>query len=393
MPPKRCKKVADILDKVLDTASLPHSVDVGSLKQQIEEQIRVLNVRAPVKQFGKGDSVESRRLVILQLLLKASKHDVPLSTQTLASAVGMKAAAFETLSNKASHHIDVSSESRKRRSRSASSFQSAADSATTVAEAVKSTIPALSIRLGAQVHDSHGYARRAQQLLTDIEVFVSSTPTISAQKKRGYLQDMQRSRAAYEAACFYLTARGKKMRKSTSRNSSDVAEQEEEDTQLSIQDIIDASNSVSVSEFRDILPTVEEFAEEIENTGRQRKVAASSNQSGGTKRKRGKPQTKARGQEGSSERDGVAAQALLECAESAARTGMNNQRASLVMDTTPKFVYSPRFLEWKRRVLEETCDREKQQADEEVANVASISDLDAVQRAANAVLRRNGLLH
>lgn len=182
MPPKRrSKKVADILDKVLDTASLPHSVDVGALKQQIEEQLRVLNIRAPVKQFGKGDSMESRKLVILQLILRASKHDVSLKPQTLASAVGMKPAAFETLSNKASHHIDVSpkpTNSRKRKSRNkAASSQASGDSSVTTggeaAVAPRSTIPAMSIRLGAQVHDSHGYARRAQQLLTDMEGYIS----------------------------------------------------------------------------------------------------------------------------------------------------------------------------------------------------------------------------
>ena len=380
MPPKRRKKAeADILDKVLENASLPHSINVDNLKQQIEEQLRVLNVRAPVKQFGKGDSIESRKLVLLQHILKTS---VPLETKTLASAVGIKPAAFETLCNKASHHMDVSS--KKKRSRSSSQTATSTDST-----AVQSTIPSLSIRLGAQVHDSHGYARRAQQLFSDMERYITSTTTISSYKKRGYLQDMQRSRAVYEAACFYVTARGTRMKKS--RNSSDSVEQEQEDAQLSIQDIIHASTSVSVVDFKDILPTVQEFATEMEK--QQKQVAATSKKPAAattTKRKRGRPPNKSARQEEPSSIDG-AAQALLEGVESAANGGETRQRSPLVMDATPKFLYSPRFLQWKEQVLQETRDTEMKLASED-GDVASITDCQAIQRAANAILRRNSLV-
>lgn len=391
MPPKRRKTAVDILDKVLDTASLPHSIDIASLKQQIEEQLRVLNVRAPVKQLGKGDSVESRKLVLLEQILKT---DVPLKTQRLASAVGMKAKDFETLSFKVAQYSNApSTRSSKKRSRSSSSSQKSRNNVNnTNNNAATSTIPALSIRLGSQVHDSHGFARRAQQLLKDMEQYISSTLTISTQKKRGYLQDMQRSRAAYEAACFYLVARGKKMKKATTRSSDDALQGEEEDTQLSIQDILDASNSVSASEFRGILPTVEKFADDMEDGGK--KVAASSKQDAGgpVKRKRGKPR-KGSEQQRNSTVDGVA-RALLEGVEDAAASNdTKRQRVSSIAETTPTFVYSPKFLEWKKRVLQETCDRTKQLMSEEQGDdMASISDSDAMQRAADEILRRSGLL-
>jgi hypothetical protein len=383
-PPKRRGKEADILDKVLETASLPHFVNVEDLKQQIEEQLRVLNIRARVKQFGKGDSIESRKLVLLQHNLKAT---APLERKMLASAVGLKPAAFDTLCNKASHYIDVSSfNSKKRKARS--SLQTSTDS-TTRAAAVQSTIPALSIRLGAQVHDSHGYARRAQQLFSDMERYITTTSTISSPRKRGYLQDMQRSRATYEAACFYVTARNTRMKKS--RNSSDSVEQE--DTQLSIQDVIHASTSVSALDFKGILPMVQEFAMEMEKE--QKKVAAATastkkSAAATTKRKRAKSSREPTRQEESSSVDG-AAQALLESVESAANGGEMRQKSSHVVDATPKFVYSPRFLQWKEKVLKETCDKEMKLSSQD-SDVASTTDCQAIQIAADAIIRRNSIL-
>ena len=386
MPPKSRKSVVvDILDKVLDTASLPHSVDIASLKQEIEEQLRLLNIRAPIKQLGKGDSVESRKLVLLEHSLRSSKHDV--SLKTLASAVGIKVAAFESLSFRVSQYMDVAFKS-ERKARASFSQPSSLDSQSgnpTKRAASTSTIPALSIRLGSQVHDSHGYAQRAQKLLKDMEDYITSTSTISSQKKRGYLQDMQRSRAAYEAACFYLVARGRKMRKI---RGDDNVEQEEADAQLTVQDIIDASSSVSASEFRDIMPTVEKFASELED--RQKKDSKQP-ASGGSKRKRGRSRKNApeRGEPKVDE----AARALLEGVEGAATSDTKRVKVSTVKDMTPVFVYNPKFLEWKKRKLQETCDEMKAAiAWEKGTDMESISDGDALKRAADEILRRHGLV-
>lgn len=386
MPPK------DILDKVLDEANLPHSVDISALKQQIEEQLRLLNVRVRVRQLGKGDSTECRKLVLLQHILAVSKQE-QIPVKTLAAAVGIKPAAFESISLRVKPHVDVSSTATSNKKRQKSSLQQFAGSQvrnkTTAAAA--STIPALSIRLGSQVHDSHGFAQRAQQLYRGIEYHIRSNVDLSNPKKRGYLQDMQRSRATYEAACFYLVARGRKMKKKATRGSGEnESQQEEEDTQLSIQDVVDASMSVSLSEFRGILPTVEQFASELEDS--QRKMAASSSKrpaAGRAKQTRASSSSK---QEESKEVDG-AARALIVGVEEAAASGTKRQRTSSIPVTTPTFVYSPRFLEWKKRVLQDTCDGTKQaMSDEQHVEIERISDRVAVQRAADEVLRRSGLL-
>lgn len=160
---------------------------------------------------------------------------------------------------------------------------------------------------------------------------------------------------------------------------------------MSIQDVIQASTSVSELDFKSILPTVQEWVLEMEKE--QKKVAASSKKSAAatTKRKRTRPSTKPTRPEESSSVDG-AAQALLESVESAATGGETRQRSSLVMDVTPKFVYSPRFLQWKEQVLKETRDKEMKLASEDGDDVASITDCQAIQRAADAILHRNSLL-
>lgn len=390
MPPKR-RKNFDILDKVLDTASLPHSLDIASLKQQIEEQLRVLAVRAPVKQLGKGDSEESRKLVLLEQILRASNHDAILETKKLAAAVGMKAAAFEALRFKVSQYNNVSNSSKgKRKRRSSASSQSVTSvlsrdsiNDSTISVSHKSTIPALSIRLGSQVHDSHGYARHAQQLLIDVEEYIKTASNISTQQKRGYLQDMQRSRAAYEAACFYVVARGQKTKKSI--RSSDSASQEEEDLQISIQDVIDASTSVSASEFRDILPTVEKFVSDIDGqkkprAERKRPASVSAKRRRSTSRKTPKDDGNPR------EVDGGALALLEGVEEVAAADGTRRQNVSTTTKMTPTFIYSPKFVEWKNRVLQQERDRMK-------LNNASVSDGDAILLAADEVLRRNGILN
>jgi hypothetical protein len=354
-----------------------------------------LNVRVRVRQLGKGDSTECRKLVLLQHILAVSKQE-QIPVKTLAAAVGIKPAAFESISLRVKPHVDVSSTTTSNKTRQKSSLQQSAGSqarnnTTNTAAAVSSTIPALSIRLGSQVHDSHGFAQRAQQLYRDIEYHIRSNVDLSNPKKRGYLQDMQRSRATYEAACFYLVARGRKMKKKTTRGSGEnESQQEEEDTQLSMQDIVDASMSVSLSEFRGILPTVEQFASELENC--QRKMAASGSKrpaAGRAKQTRASSSSK---QGESKEVDG-AARALIDGVEDAAASGTKRQRTSSIPVTTPTFVYSPRFLEWKKRVLQDTCDRTKQaMSDEQHVEIERISDRVAAQRAADEVFRRSGLL-
>jgi hypothetical protein len=258
MASKGRKKAVDIVDTVL--ASVPHSVDIPSLKQQLDEQLRLLNIRAPGKQLGKGDSVESRKLVLLELILRL--ENVRLPPGKLASAVGMKAAAFEGLVAKVGNYVEIAPTARQPQN----SQTSSASANSTV---LSSTIPALSIRLGSQVHDSNGFCSRAQQLFACIEQHIQSSSTLSSQKKKGYLQDMQRSRAAYEAACFYVVAQMKT---------------EHDDMQLSIQNIVDAS-SLSASAIRDVLPTVEKFASIVQKDGWQRKEPAPAS------RKRGRSRT------------------------------------------------------------------------------------------------------
>jgi hypothetical protein len=352
MASKRRKKAVDIVDTVL--ASLPHSVDIPSLKQQIEEQLRLLNVRAPGKQLGKGDSMESRKLVLLELILRSEKVRLPLGK--LASAVGMKAAAFEGLSTKVENYVEIAQMTQPQSSRS---------SLASVTSTVSSTIPALSIRLGSQVHDSHGFCSRAQQLLEDIEQHIQSSSTLSNQKKKGYLQDMQRSRAAYEAACFYVVAQ---MRV------------EYADMQLSIQNIVDAS-SLSASAIRDVLPTVEKFASIAQKEDRQTKEPAPAS------RKRGRSRISS--QQGTSKRSN-AHLSFLDGIDEMRATGETNLPKNLA-EKPPTFVYSAEFSESKKRVLEQVLEETKRVMKEE-SSETSISNFDVLERAADEVLKRNGLL-
>lgn len=349
MSPKRCKKAVDIFDTVL--ASLPHSLDIPSLKQHIEEQLRLLNIRAPVKLLGKGDSIESRKLVMLELILRSK--NVRLPPGRLASAVGMKAAAFEGLSSKLGNYMNIAQTKQP---------HSSQDSVASASSTVSSTIPALSIRLGSQVHDSHGFARRAQQLLEDMEQHIRTTSTVSAQKKKGYLQDMRRSRAAYEAACFYVVAR---------------MENEHEDTQLSIQNIIEAT-SLSASVFRDVLVIVEKFASVVQKQDQR------TNEPSRSSRKRGRPPA----QEVTSKRS-VSDELLLDGVDTAATREMN--RPKPLAEMPPTFVYSAEFLEWKNRLIQQILEETKHVMTEELSETI-FSDYDVLDRAADEVIQRNGIL-
>lgn len=412
MPPKvkrrRSRKngvVQDIIER------LPHGERQGiindNLQSQVGEMLRVLGVKVPMGRLDKQDSIETRAAVVLEYVLR-KEQSRRLAVKTLASAVGMRPAAFEVLQTKIGNYLADnhttrtnptrvgSQASRTNKSLAASSKPLARNQISSRplrSNAVwKSTIPTLSIKLGALVHDSHGFARQAEQLLQDLHRHVQS---LSVHERHGYSSDMTQHREAYEAACFYVVVQRRQGSQPKARSSAaTIATNElemETDRLLEKQDVLNAS-SVLKPRFEEVLRAVEKLSASLE----EKKGKVSEKVPPKKKQSAPVPARKRSGPLAGVESDVVESsgiRSLLKRLEDA-ENGEAHEDALPEAPVRIPHVFSDAFVSWKNQILGEAREEARQalRADSRTLQADSISDAEAIKLAAEAILERNQLL-
>ena len=245
----------------------------------------------------------------------------------------------------------------------------------------------LSISLGSMVEDTDGSARRGEALFESLGQHIMSNSTHKS-NQQALLSDLQRNKAAYEAACFYLSVNdaegagsglAKKKSNTTKAGTGDGTQSDEEvERVLSISDVMDAAKLGNKEDFEEIVRGVAKIAAEIrmqraadiEKDRKQqrewedlRSSAASSSMKNGAKRaKKRQREDSKRG-----ERSGkILPQDILMAAEekqwsndvSNTRSGANSASKHSAR-SLPAFVPSAAFLEWKEQTLNEAIAKAK----------------------------------
>lgn len=251
----------------------------------------------------------------------------------------------------------------------------------------------LSISLGSMVEDTDGSARRGEALFESLGQHIMSNSTHKS-NQQALLSDLQRNKAAYEAACFYLSVNdaegagsglAKKKSNTTKAGAGDGTQSDEEEERvLSISDLMDAAKLGNKKDFEEIVRGVAKIAAEIrmqraadiEKDRKQqrewedlRSSAASSSMKNGAKRaKKRQREDSKRG-----ERSGqILPQDILVAAEekqwsndvSNTRSGANSASKHSAR-SLPAFVPSAAFLEWKEQTLNEAIAKAKEATDNE----------------------------
>jgi hypothetical protein len=341
--------------------------------EKAKEQLRVLNVRVPMGKLGKGDQGKGRAAVVLDyILLKVGTQRLPI--KKLAQAAGLKVPAMEQLQRLAGNYLQNQYQApgakrglEREDTLSPASLAKCRTARTTRPDCVDhgewaSTIPDLAIRLAAYVVDPYGSVKEATSLLQDIKNYIGS---LSIYERRGYLYDMNRYRAAYEAAAFFFVAQ--RDAKAFQRNGpSKKGGEDDEYVSFDLQDLLTASNKFTFLELKQVLPHVQQLAQTLE----QKRTEASS----GTKKisdkypnkfKRASKKIKADHEEDLEQN--AKARAMVE--------------AELVSGDKAEV-----FEEWKKKVLESACESVRKEAGD-----TGVPELSILAQAADAALARHGI--
>jgi hypothetical protein len=184
-------------------AKLP-SEDQSNVSQQIvcaaNEVLRKVAIKVKQGAMGRADSIECRAAIILDIILR--RNGKPGITN-LNKLCGIKRKDLENMSTMILNYIkdkpkpvhpetDLGSQSPSKISIASYKLQSEE----------KSMIPVISVKLGSYVADSLGLSKGAELLYLDIKTHVACID--DKFKRSGYLQDMERNRVEYEAACCLL---------------------------------------------------------------------------------------------------------------------------------------------------------------------------------------------
>lgn len=359
--PLRPAILRDPVDQVAAKLSSPNSqsniVLSSWVLQQAKERFRILETRVANGKLGKLDRPENRAAVLIAHYYAArdnkasgncpppndsataSKKEFKMRWKDIAAAVGTKPSNLERLDMIISNYLQQPSQTlnkrktdtpssssligaNKRQTRSSliatsanSTFQSAstipheslATSLNTVTQGYHpnptsvaggcSHLADLVIRLAAKIPDPHHAVKRARNLLHDITHYIQTQT--NPHDRRGYLYDLRRFAAAYEAACLYVVVtknhsktknQGKPRQsqlKSTnsrkrSREAAVVADKDDDEiddpdalrnannaTLITLHDLADASSEFTYLELYQVLPEVNKLADQAEEAKQQ----------------------------------------------------------------------------------------------------------------------------
>jgi hypothetical protein len=352
---------------------------------------RMMNLHHRLGTSGKHDREHGRAAALLEYIVREEEDGFKIPPKKLAKASFMKDENFVKL------HGWVG----KFRANSASSTRNTRRTALE-----ESSIPSLAIRLGNFVQDPNGFARRAQNLFQDIQEHAKSMMGVDA--SRNQLYDMVRYQKAYEAACFFLIAT--KDKTVVHRHSSDNDGGEEK--ALDEATILDKCTAFTALEFKLVLRQTETLMEEMKEVAsnvveKVKKVASKEPSAAITKIPESKyakraaalvsqkpsKRTKVGAHHSTSRASVDTTTALLEQVENADDSILEDSRRATTEDSSRIPHASPNFLAWKEKTLFEARKMARVEIQKETEEpAADISDDRAIDHAADAVLRRHGLI-
>ena len=353
-----------------------------------EEMLRKVAIKIKVGGLGKGDSVENRAVILLDLIMRRNGVS---SIANLSKICAMKRKDFESMSSRIGHYcmesvsnsvsvtpktqatkqklqLQLSSQYREKLNCNASSQVRNTGSQTKLISHVnetKSIIPVLSVKLGSHIPDCAGVAKLAQYLIKDIQLHVSGMK--DPFQRSGYLQDIQRKMTEYEAACFLLIIEENELMKHKETLKSTVIE----------------AASLQPQEFEDIYREAKKFHEIIRV---ETKRSLPQNM---LRQKRQKTQQNSNRHEKSATAAVTAAAKNSATDDSIMMTISEQDKEVFEVFGTPatSYQYSDTFQRWRLQTIAAAIERARL---EDCCH--GLSDAQALHKAADTILLQRGLV-
>ena len=333
--------------------------------------------------FGKHDQDVSRAAALLEYIVREEEGGFKIPLKKLAKASFMKEANFvklhQVVGNFRANSASTSRKGPAERNSSRTHLQ-------------ESSIPSLAIRLGNFVQDPNGFARRAQNLFNDIQ---EHSKSMGVDASRQQLIDMVRHQKAYEAACFLLIAT--KDKSVVHRHSSDNDGGEKA---LDEATLLDKCTAFTARIFQQVHRHTEKLVEEMEEVASKEPASepVKKPESIYVKRaaalvsQKSSKRTKVGAHHSTSRASVDATMALLERVENADDSILDDSRPATTEKASRIPHASPNFVAWKEKILSEARRMAREEIQKETGEPADVSDDMAITHAADAVLRRHGLM-
>lgn len=362
-----------------------------------QEQMRLMEIKANRK-LSPIDSKEVRAAILLDYVAREEKG-IRLDHKSLLQALGINGknkAKFTQLHGMIGNYRGPepaklpSTDGPTRRSQSETHLQQQQHQPSLPQE---SFIPRLAIRLSSLIPDPNGFAFKAKNLISDIQEFVH---TLEMPRRADQLTDIQRFQASYEAACLYhvvartQTKKLSRMSKPKQKQGSATAKELEElHRPLEVEDILKACPNFSAKDFKEVCKHVEGMVIQIdaakEEASKQRKAAS---------RKREPTAKQGKKRNRSSDKSNQDRKQEQESKTLARGEGPAEHRKSGVKARMRDSVemYIPSLHEWREQVLAEACQAARESLAAARSTDKNIDESAVLAFAADAELKRHGLL-
>ena len=379
-----------------------------------QEHLRLLLHKAPQQLIKKFDTKELRAACMLEYVCRKAAG-IRLDQEIIAKSLGVKNNTnFGKLHRLIGNYLEepklpTATRSNPKRNSSQPTQRSQV-------EQKESIIPRLSIRLNSLIHDPNGFALKAQTLFDDLITYVDG---LKGPRKTGHQTDIQRFRAAYEAACLYhvvaktqtkkLSRMSKKQGNSQQTNS--TGQDDDPNRTLEISDIIDASPEFTVTDFKEVVKYVEILIIEMEeskakNASKKTKTTKRTVASKAESKKRSTKHTTHKGKKKRPPADSKAADDIfnkkaksshgVEPTEDVAAQDSSDDdddddddrlAAEKILDGD-----IPSLHEWRRQTLDKACQAARNEFEKTDTPPDQITRTMLLKSAADAVLGRFGLI-
>lgn len=447
VPPSRDTTKA-VVDRLKLDPPLPPKI-----AERTQNSLRLMKVKYPIGTFGKTDNELKRSCALLEYIAREEGHRIPIDR--LAKVASMKKKDFVAFHEMVGNFNENSTLPR-------SSVCSSSSQSATIGVArgnaigkkmgpdtiflTKSTIPSLAMQLGVFLPNSNSVAVEAQRLFQQIVLHLQHNK--KDRVRISGLEDIRRNQSTYEAVCFYLTATKDKHRTNgrpgtTGRGGNRPSYQQQQqhrsssssyhdgddfDKHLDLSTFLDiCGKDFTPSQFQMILQYVSELWQEIQDATHHPLMAAGHDPNGaalsssrrtlddtihrtaiGEGPKDQGSRKRSRTEAGSNTKATTNPLMILieqqDAVEGSTSTWVdinsnnnNNDSDSRGVDQS-RIVYSPIFLEWKKRMLAAAFDNarslyEQRDGTTDIHQTDPSNQKDAIlDYAAQEVLRRYKLL-
>lgn len=308
--------------------------------------VRQLGVKVTVGRLGKGDSAENRAAILLN-------REVNLDMAKLAMICLTSKKDITSLSNKVANHMDSCGASSQKQ-HSGRRQRGNDPSISTMPIGQESFISTLSIRLGSLIPDSHGFAKRTEKLLDDMQHHIQRAQ--NKYERDASLNDIRRKRTVYEAVCFYILAEENQLTKDGN-----------------LKETLLEATKVRETDFTSVYDEAKKFYIEMKQIHKTKRATAP---------QRGPPKARSQKKMRTSSNKTVTEVLGLVASSNSAIPGNKEQETP---QSNKKFAYNESFKSWKAKTLEEALKHAREGEEE-------LSDSQALQRAADLILSKHSLI-